>query len=151
MNHFNKKVIPPVYFLITLFLMIGMHKTMPVIQLITQPYSWSGAVLIVLGFFALVSSAMLFSRADTPLKPFEETTSLVRGGLYKVTRNPMYLGMAMVLTGTAIGLGSLGAFLFIPLFVWLIQSLFIVQEERILEEQFGDEYRQFKLSVRRWL
>ncbi len=150
MNHFNRKIIPPVYFLITLFLMIGIHKTMPVIQLITLPYSWYGAVLILLGFFALVWPAMLFSRAGTPLKPFEETTSLVRGGLYKVTRNPMYLGMAIVLTGSAIGLGSLGAFLFIPLFFWLIQTLFIVQEDRILEVQFGDEYRLFKRSVRRW-
>lgn len=96
MNHINRKIIPPVYFLITLFLMIGIHKTMPVIQLINLQYSWYGAVLILRGFFALVWLAMLFSRAGTPLKPFEETTSLVSGGLYKVTRSPMYLGMAIV-------------------------------------------------------
>ncbi len=96
MNHFNRRIIPSVCFLIMLFLMIGIYKTMPVIQLITLPYSWYGAVLILIGFFALVWPATLFSRAGTPLKPFEETTSPVRGGLYKVTRNSMYLGMAIV-------------------------------------------------------
>ncbi len=151
MNHFNQKLIPPVYFLMTLLFMTGFHYYFPVMQLITSPYTWFGSALIMLGIFSLFWSAMLFTRAGTPLKPFEETTNLVRGGLYKLTRNPMYLGMIMVLTGIAISLGSLVAFLFIPLFAWLIQSLFIVQEERILEEKFGDEYRQFKRQVRRWL
>ncbi|NIO84348.1 MAG: hypothetical protein GTN53_27945, partial [Candidatus Aminicenantes bacterium] len=78
-------------------------------------------------------SARLFARAETAIRPFEESTTLVRSGMYRVTRNPMYLGMVLVLLGIALILGSLSTFLLIPLFAWLIQSLFIVHEEAMLE------------------
>ena len=63
----------------------------------------------------------------------------------------MYLGLVLVLLGVAVALGTLGAFLPIPLFVWIIQKRFIEGEERFLTEIFGDEYLAYRRRVRRWL
>jgi protein-S-isoprenylcysteine O-methyltransferase Ste14 len=76
---------------------------------------------------------------------------LVVGGFYRYTRNPMYLGMVTALLGVAILLGTLSAFLPIPIFVWIIQKQFIEGEERFLEEIFGGQYLAYKGKVRRWL
>ena len=83
--------------------------------------------------------------------PFDEATTLVTGGSYRFTRNPMYLGMVLILLGAALGRGSLGAFLPIPAFVWVIRRQFVLPEERFLEEAFGDAYRAYKQRVRRWI
>ncbi len=70
--------------------------------------------------------------------------------MYRLTRNPMYLGLVLILTGWAILLSQLTPFFFLPLFVWLINSQQIQHEERVLEEKFGDVYRDYKERVRRW-
>ncbi len=84
-------------------------------------------------------------------KPFEHSTHPITGGMYKVSRNPMYLGMVVILLGIAVLFGSISPFISIPVFIWLIQSNFIRLEEAALEETFGDEYREYKTRVRRWL
>lgn len=63
----------------------------------------------------------------------------------------MYLGMVVILLGIAVLFGSISPFISIPVFIWLIQSNFIRLEEAALEEIFGDEYREYKTRVRRWL
>jgi protein-S-isoprenylcysteine O-methyltransferase Ste14 len=75
----------------------------------------------------------------------------VTGGLYRYTRNPMYLGMVSVLIGAALLFGTLSAWLPIPVFVWIIHNNFIRVEERFLEGIFGGQYLQYKNKVRRWL
>ena len=147
----GKKIIPPVYFFITLLLMIVLHYFFPITVFVVPALSYSGVVLIVLGFVFVLWSAFLFGKAGTPIRPFQESKQLVRGGMYRVTRNPMYLGLSIMLVGVAIVLGSVSPFIPIPLFVCLIHNLFIVQEELMLEEHFGDDYIEYKLSVRRWL
>jgi protein-S-isoprenylcysteine O-methyltransferase Ste14 len=83
--------------------------------------------------------------------PFERSTALVTDGLFRYTRNPMYLGLTLVLAGVALLLGSLGAWLPIPVFVAIIQVNFIAGEERFLTELFGEEYLVYKQRTRRWL
>ena len=83
--------------------------------------------------------------------PFEPSTVLVTEGAFRFTRNPMYLGLVLLLAGIAIALGSVGALLPIPVFVWIIQAWFILGEERFLEEIFGEAYLAYKSRVRRWL
>ncbi len=148
--HLGKKILPPVYFFITLMLMIILHYFIPVLIFIMPPMNYAGAFLILFGVVFVIWSATLFGKVGTPIKPFQESTQLVRGGMYRVTRNPMYLGLSIILVGVAILLGSVTPFIPVPVFVWLIHNLFIVQEELMLEERFGDEYVQYKLSVRRW-
>jgi len=81
----------------------------------------------------------------------KSTKGLVTKGLYKYTRNPMYLGLLIILFGYGIWLGSITPFLALPLFYWLITTQQIIPEETILEDKFGVEYLDYKARVRRWL
>lgn len=110
-------------------------------------------VLIVTGLFLDLWCAVQFFRAKTtvnPLRP-ENSSSLVVQGMYRLTRNPMYLGMLLVLTGVAFLLGSLSPFLVLPVFIAAINYLQIFPEERALTELFGASYLEYRQSVRRWL
>jgi protein-S-isoprenylcysteine O-methyltransferase Ste14 len=75
----------------------------------------------------------------------------VTGGFYRMTRNPMYLGLAISLAGIAILFGTLAAFLPLPFFMIVIQRRFILKEEAMLAVKFGDQYRKYCNSVRRWI
>ena len=147
----TRRVIPPVYLLLSLVSMTLLHTYVPIAQLIARPYSYAGAVLVVMGIAMAGYSAISFDRAGTPVVPFEPSTVLVTGGFYRITRNPMYLGMVLLLLGFATLLGTLSAFLPLPVFVLIIQEWFIKGEERFLEETFGEQYVAFKKRVRRWI
>lgn len=146
-----KGPLPPVYFLACLLIAISLHYQAPVAIVITEPWRWSGVILVVLGISIVIQPALAFRRAGTSFKPFEESSSLVRTGMYRVTRNPMYLGMLTALLGVCLLLGSLSPFLMPIMFALIIRQRFIRVEEAMLEEQFGDEYRDFKRTVRRWI
>jgi protein-S-isoprenylcysteine O-methyltransferase Ste14 len=85
------------------------------------------------------------------LKPFSRSTALVIEGPFRFTRNPMYLGLAVILVGVALALEALTPFFVIPVFVAIITVGFIVPEETMLKERFGDQYAAFQARVRRWL
>ena len=143
--------IPPVIFLVFLLVEIALHKCLPVSTVLPSPWNFAGVVLIVAGVLIVIGPASSFSRAGTTIKPFQESSSLVTTGMYRITRNPMYLGMVTVLTGVAALTGSLSAFVMPVLFVPALNSRVIRHEEAMLEERFGEEYRAFKQSVRRWI
>jgi protein-S-isoprenylcysteine O-methyltransferase Ste14 len=147
----KRRVVPPVYLLLTLVSMTLLHTYFPIAQVVARPYSYAGAVWMVIGIAMAGYSAFSFNRAGTPVVPFEPSTVLVTGGFYRITRNPMYLGMVVLLLGFATWLGTLAAFLPIPVFVLIIQEWFIKGEERFLEEIFGEQYVVFKKRVRRWI
>ncbi len=131
--------------------MFLLHHFIPIIIFIKAPYHYLGSVFILLGLAVVIRAASLFKQARTPIKPFEPMTSLVTGGPYRKTRNPMYLGMVLVLVGFAIALGSITPFLLIPEFIVVIHLLFIVNEEKQLHDTFGDDYRDYQTRVRRWI
>ena len=83
-----------------------------------------------------------------PMKP---TTALVTSGPYRVTRNPMYVGMAFLYAGLALSLGVIWALALLPAVLLMVDRLVIAREERYLEAKFGEEYRDYKRRVRRWL
>lgn len=119
--------------------------------LVPTPYNWAGLALIIPGLVITLHSGASFLKAGTGLLPFSEATTLVTGGLYRITRNPMYLGMAGLLTGLAILLGSLGAFVPVVAFIWIIDHQFIRNEERFLLDAFGAQYHDYMRKVRRWI
>ena len=98
-----------------------------------------------------ITAAGAFRRAGTPVIPFEPSTTLVTGGWFGVTRNPMYLGLALILSGVALIDGTLGAFLPLPVFIAIMHFRFIRAEERFLEGIFGEPYRAYRARVRRWV
>jgi len=147
----RRQPLPPAYLLLTLVAMQALHLFTPVTTLIPAPYRYAGIVVIVAGLAVTIPSASLFRKLGTPLKPFEESTTVVTAGMYRWTRNPMYLGMVVVLLGVAILSGSLTVFLPVPVFIAIIHFQFILHEERFMEELFGDEYLTYKHRVRRWI
>jgi protein-S-isoprenylcysteine O-methyltransferase Ste14 len=131
--------------------MATLHFGFPIAQPIREPYRYGGAVLIVLAFALGFWALMLFRRARTGVVPFSDATALITAGPYRFTRNPMYLGMAGILVGTAIWLGSITPWLVLPAFMRIITERFIVPEEAMLERAFGERYVDYRAAVRRWL
>ncbi len=107
------------------------------------------AVAVGIGAAALLG----FRRAKTtvnPLKP-QASSALVTGGIYRRTRNPMYLAMLLVLIGWAYVVSNLAALVMLPLFVSTLNRLQIEPEERALHARFGAEFENYRRKVRRWL
>jgi len=115
---------------------------------VTAPF---GVILVALGL-ALAASAMIsFRRARTSPIPIKPTTAIVETGPYRFTRNPMYVGLAVLYLGLALWVDSLWPLLLLPVALFAIQRFVIAREERYLEAKFGDEYRGYKARVRRWI
>ena len=83
--------------------------------------------------------------------PVPESTTLIRNGVFGITRNPMYLGMVFVLLGEALILGSLTPFAVVVALLILFDRVFIRREECILEDTFGDVFKEYRNRVRRWV
>ena len=115
------------------------------------PRPWSFLGLVPLGLGLALAAERQFVRAGTPVRPFTEPVALVSDGMFRLSRNPMYLGLILVLTGAALLLSSPLALLAAPAYGWWVQRRFIAREERLLEERFGDAYRAYCLRVRRWV
>lgn len=147
----NPLDLPPVYLVLSMGAMAVLHFGFPIAQPIREPYRYAGAVLIALAGALGAWGVVLFRRARTGVVPFSEATTLVTSGPYRFTRNPMYLGMAGILAGTAIWLGSLTPWLVLPAFVGIIAQRFIAPEEAMLERTFGERYARYCEAVRRWL
>jgi protein-S-isoprenylcysteine O-methyltransferase Ste14 len=96
---------------------------------------------------------MAFHRARTTVNPFKptETSTIVTAGIYRVSRNPMYLGLLFLLAGWAIMLSNVAAVAMLPAFVAYMTRIQIQPEERALQAKFGSEFTDYKGSVRRWL
>lgn len=97
------------------------------------------------------SAMLLFQRAGTGIVPMKPTTALVTSGPYRITRNPMYVGMAFLYVALALALGVIWSLAFLPLVLLIVDRQVIVREERYLEAKFGEQYREYKRRVRRWL
>jgi len=145
------RVLPPVYFLVHLLAMAGLHLFLPVARWIPRPLGYLGIVPALAGVGLAIAARMLFARQGTTIRPFEESSALVVTGPYRLTRNPMYLGMTLVLIGEAVWLGTATPWLVLPMFLWLITTRFIRHEEAMLEQRFGAQYREYKSRVRRWV
>ena len=146
-----RKIIPPVYMLFALAVMSALHVYLPIARILHPPYTYAGAVLIAAGLLMSITAAGSFRKVGTPVIPFERSTVLVTTGMFRYTRNPMYLGLMLILVGVWIVFGSLSPGLPILAFLWIIQRNFILGEERFLEEIFGQQYLSYKGRVRRWI
>jgi protein-S-isoprenylcysteine O-methyltransferase Ste14 len=146
-----KRVYPPTYLLVAVVLMVCLHLLVPVRQVIFAPYRYLGLIPLAAGLVVVLSVAANFQRAGTTIKPFEESSTLVVSGVYRVTRNPIYLGMVCSLIGVGVLAGSVTPFLVVPAFAYMIDRRFIRAEEALLEQTFGSQYGAYKARVRRWL
>ena len=146
--------IPPVAFVIGVALLMwlaavcapGLNVGFPFQSIVAWVIGSSGIITCILGVAA-------FKRAKTtvnPTKP-ESSSSLVTSGIYRRTRNPMYLGFLLMLAGWAATRANMVAFLALPAFVLYMNQFQIKPEERALMLLFGDEFKKYCSSVRRWI
>jgi len=112
--------------------------------------SW---VLVAIGTVFVLMGGAAFLKADTTVNPLhpENASALVTSGIYRFSRNPMYLGCLLMLLALGLYLKSIPSFIMLPLFCWYITKTQIYAEEQALEKRFGESYRSYKLSVRRWV
>ncbi len=110
-------------------------------------------LLLVTGVLVAVAGVLEFRRARTTVNPTtpQAASSMVRSGIYRHTRNPMYLGMLLMLAGWAAWLASPVAAVVLPGFVLYINRFQVEPEERILTRLFAGEFDAYRQSVRRWL
>lgn len=143
--------VPPVILLACLLLQAALHTFAPIARVLAAPWVYAGVAFILLGISVVAGPALAFVRAQTTIIPFQESSALVTSGLYRFTRNPMYVGMLSILVGVAVLCGTLSPFLAPLLFVPVLNARVIRHEESMLEERFGDQYRDYTSRVRRWV
>jgi protein-S-isoprenylcysteine O-methyltransferase Ste14 len=153
MSSLELKIPPP---LAAIGVALLMWLTSRVVGPLEAPYGLRiGATLalVVVGLGFDLAGLLSFVRAKTTVNPIKpaSTSSLVVTGVYRVTRNPMYLGLLLVLLGWATFLANGAAFLLAPLFVLYINRFQIAPEERVLSAKFGAEFSAYQARVRRWL
>ena len=147
----KRPILPPVYFLVAVALMACLHLLLPGAQLIGSPLRYSGLLLAAAALGLVLWAAGHFRRRGTPIKPFQDASALVLEGPYRLTRNPMYVGLLGVLLGFGVLLGSASPFVVVPVFVILVDVRFIRAEEAALHRTFGAAYSDYKARVRRWV
>jgi protein-S-isoprenylcysteine O-methyltransferase Ste14 len=153
MNALELKVPPPIVVILTGLLMWLSPSTLfPVLQ----GNLWAiylGLVLMLLGILMDGYAAMMFFAAKTTISPVapQNASTLVVNGIFKFTRNPMYLGMTILLLGWALLLQNAAAVLGPILFVTYITRFQILPEERILTQKWGDTYTAYLSKTKRWL
>jgi protein-S-isoprenylcysteine O-methyltransferase Ste14 len=110
-----------------------------------------GLVLFVVGVGIAVSAVWAIWRAGSSVVPVRPTTALVTGGVFRLTRNPMYLGLALGYAGVSVSLNAIWPLLVLPFVVRAVRRRVIGREEAYLERKFGRTYRRYVERVPRWI
>ena len=147
----NKNIHPPVLTLIHLAIAYVAKWAIPIPHALPDFVRALGFALVVLGFLLGAASFVEFYKAHTTLNPHGSVRKLVTSGVYRVTRNPIYLGFALMLAGFPLFSGTVWGALLVPVLIVNLNNLVIQREEAYLEKKFGDEYARYKSRVRRWL
>jgi protein-S-isoprenylcysteine O-methyltransferase Ste14 len=111
----------------------------------------AGGVLLLLGLVLVIIAGGRFRSAGTQIAPWLPSTALVTTGIYRFTRNPMYIGMALIYAGLSMIADSVVALVCLIPLLAVINYGVIRREERYLEVTFGEPYRAYKRNVRRWI
>ena len=116
-------------------------------------YQWIAGLLAAVGIGLGISGLLQFFTSGASIDPHKpaKTNSLVTSGVYRFSRNPMYLGLFCMLLAYTIALQNVLSLLALPLFVWYMNRYQIKPEEEVLLKKFGNEFRQYMEEVRRWI
>jgi protein-S-isoprenylcysteine O-methyltransferase Ste14 len=145
-----RSIFPTHYLLIAILLMIALHFLYPMARIIPVPWIVFGLIPLAIGIAINLIADKAFHQANTTVKPFEESASLITEGVFRYTRNPMYLGFVLILIGIALMFGSLSPWIIIPIYAIMMDFIFIRVEEDMLDAKFGPAWFDYKARVRRW-
>ena len=144
---------PPLLTLISAIFMFIISKYFNQANFSLNQFNQFALFFLIVGMITLIISILKFIKIKTTISPLEpnKTSILVVSGIYKYTRNPMYLGLLLILFSLFLYLKNFLSFLALPLFVIYITKNQILPEEKILENLFNDQYKKYKNQVRRWI
>ncbi len=146
----RKMIIPPVFVLISLILMVIIYYVFPEYNWILFPANLIGIIVSFTGFMLMGKSRDLFKKYKTTLA-IEESSFLIQEGIFLKTRNPMYIGMFLLLLGFGIFIRNLFSFLIPFGFGLIIHFVFVLKEEKLMFNTFGQLYIDYKAKVKRWI
>lgn len=140
---------PPLIFLVAIAAGWGLQRLYPVpLPAAAGP---TGQLLVGLGFLLILLAVLRFRRGGTPPSPYKPTAALVESGPYRYSRNPIYLGFALLHLGIGLCLANAWILAMLPPALLIVHHTVIAPEERYLEARFGEDYRQYCRRVRRWI
>ena len=142
---------PPLIYLAGLAVGFVLEALLPGASVPAAVRRVGGGVLVLAGVALLAAFSRAFGRKGTATEPWKPTTAIVTSGPYRHTRNPGYLGMALIYGGIALLAGALWVLTPLPVVLAVIDRAVIAREERYLERKFGREYLDYKAGVRRWV
>jgi protein-S-isoprenylcysteine O-methyltransferase Ste14 len=142
---------PPRIAMVLMTISIGLWYFSPSQTLLHIPYKLIAAVSIVFGFAVMTWAWLQFRKSDTAVCPTAKSSLIVTHGVYKYSRNPMYLGMLFMLTGASLLMGTIDSMIAPIAFFLIIDKVFILYEEEKLLIAFGDVYSNYQRVTRRWL
>ncbi|MCM0148624.1 isoprenylcysteine carboxylmethyltransferase family protein [Photobacterium galatheae] len=143
------RVSPPLVFLLTLAAMYLLARYLPIWH-----FAFPGKILLEWTFSLLavgfgLAGIMAFARAKTAMNP-TKATRLVTSGVYRISRNPIYLGLLLLLIAVFLNLSAISSIIMIPFFALYMNHVQIAAEERVLRHAFGQQYKDYCQRVRRW-
>jgi protein-S-isoprenylcysteine O-methyltransferase Ste14 len=150
---FENRIPPPLVMLATALVMWGATRYLPTTALPAVVRFGLGVVLIGTGVYLDGRALLAFRKAGTTVNPIapDKASALVTSGVYAITRNPMYVGMASLLTGLAFLLSDLWLLIGPLAFVLYINLFQIGPEERVMQAKFGESFTAYKARVKRWI
>lgn len=146
----QRKLLPPTLFIICAVLSIILSFITP-IQIINYPYDLIGTIFLFIGLMISRSGSNQFQKAKTNINTFDEPDKLIKEGLFNYSRNPMYLGFVIALSGISIILGTISAFIILIIFILITDQWYIKFEEKMMIKKFGDKYVAYMKTTRRWI
>ncbi len=146
-----KGLAPPILLFTCLGAMALLRRHWPVSVLLRSPFTWAGVVPLLAGAALIVAGLRRFRRSRTTIKPFCEARRLVTDGVYRYTRNPMYLGEVMILLGAWVLMGAVSPVVAVGAYAVIADRWFIRAEETMLLAKFGQEYRDYCRKTHRWI
>ncbi len=153
MNALELKVPPVAQVIVTAAAMYGVSKVLPALKFSLAGSTALAVGLAVIGLSSGIMGVTQFKKAQTTPNPqaLEKVSSLVTSGIYNYSRNPMYLGLVLMLLAWALYLSHLLAFVLVPVFILYITRFQIQPEERMMSRKFGKSYQAYLSKVRRWI
>lgn len=140
---------PPVWTLIAVALVVLIDWLIPGFAMCFQS-KWLGMIGVIVGLALIIWSVTWFMRRKTPIHPHETPKNLIVEGPYRISRNPIYLGMLTICVGVVIYIGNPLGFLPTIWLFWILHSRFVMPEEARLIEEFGDDAKHYIKKTRRW-
>jgi protein-S-isoprenylcysteine O-methyltransferase Ste14 len=146
-----ERIMPPTLFYMCIILMVLLAWLWPIKMVVRSPYNIIGVFPLSLGLGIAIWGSRKFEQVGTTIKTFDEPSKLVTDGLFRLSRNPMYLGFALTLLGIWLVLGALSPLSGVAIFVVITDRWYIPFEERMLIERFGREFENYRSRTRRWI